>query len=45
MTSGYFNKAYTINILIHNVYDFILKKKLLFANGSYAKVILLVFYI
>lgn len=26
MTSGYFNKAYTINILIHNVYDFILKK-------------------
>ena len=26
MTSGYFNKAYTINILIHNTY-FILRKK------------------
>lgn len=27
MTSGYFNKAYTINILIHNTYLILRKKK------------------
>ena len=43
MTSGYFNKAYTINILIHNTYFILRKKKQLpFVNDSYVKVILLV---
>lgn len=27
MTSGYFNKAYTINILIHNTYLLLRKEK------------------